>query len=255
MPRKRKKVPTPEELKRLDRQRRIAEAWMAGSTINDIAKAERISVHTVRGDLEAARDVVLPSGTREQLLGRNFARLEEIIAANAEGVKRGEDTATRNHTKAIAEQNRMLGVNGATNGGVSFTVNADKRATHGIRVVFTAPDPSLYKDDPLQREPQSPRLIEYKPISAPAPDVPLNGAPAKSFEPAPEPVPQRPPTYPEDDSPPVQRRRIQWEQHQLFRQNGFSPTDRTEFDNPAYVEENVTPWHKRKLKRNARRKG
>src|ERR1041384_4474196 len=115
MPRKRK-TPSAEELRRLDRRRRVAEAWMAGTSASDIAKAERVSVDTVYADLNAARDVILPAGTKEQLLARNYSRLEDVYRANRDGMEKGDDTATRNAVKALSEQNRMLGVNGAVNG-------------------------------------------------------------------------------------------------------------------------------------------
>src|SRR5436190_20869657 len=107
MPRKRK-TPSREELCRLDRRRRVAEAWLGGASASDIAKRERVSVHTVYADLNAARDVILPSGTKEQLLARNYNRLEDVVRANHDGMKQGEAVATANHLKAIGEQNKML---------------------------------------------------------------------------------------------------------------------------------------------------
>ena len=57
MPRKRK-TPKPDELRRLARRKRVAEAWMAGATASAIAKRERVSVDTIYSDLSAARDVM-----------------------------------------------------------------------------------------------------------------------------------------------------------------------------------------------------
>jgi len=221
MPRKRK-TPSREELRRLARRARVAERWMNGASAIAIAKAERISTAAVYTDLRAASDVILPAGTKEQLLARNYERLESVIRANRAGMEKGDDIATRNVTKAIAEQNRMLGVNGTVNN--NFMVNAgqpgDGNAIHpGINVQFpttvTRPDGTVWSedkcwdDDPLPEPPRQyayPRLLEYKP-SDPAPFPP--DAPSTN-----------PPSNPEPPSGP--RTEFELPLHQRF---GFNASD------------------------------
>ena len=253
MPRKRK-TPSREELRRLDRRRRVAEAWMAGATANDIAKRERVSVDTVYADLNAARDVILPAGTKEQLLARNYSRLEDVYRANRDGMEKGDDTATRNAVKALSEQNRMLGVNGAVNGAVNFTVHTGPKGDGSINwdlegsiaryIGFV--DPPKYAEDGAIPEPSHPRLLDYKPSEAPA------GAPA----PFPADAPSRPaPPSPEYEQPPVQARPLR---SLLDVSPLFDPTDpeirryRTELDDPRFAE-SQKPWWKKKLTGRLRR--
>jgi hypothetical protein len=192
--RKRRKTPTREELRRLARRRRVAEAWMNGASAAAIAKSERISPAAVYADLRLAQDVILPAGTREQLLARNYERLEAVIRANREGVEKGEDIATRNAVKALSEQNRMLGVNGASvnnnfmvNTGQPVDGSNDLRVLVQFPTTVERPDGSVWVegaphpgDAPLPEPPTYayPRLklIEHKPAEpAPfPPDPPSN---------------------------------------------------------------------------------
>ena len=243
---RKRKTPKPEELKLLARRQRIAAAFMKGDKVDDIAKAERISVHSVRRDIAAAREVVLPAATREMLAARSCERLESVVRATQEGKERGEAEATRNFMRAVDLQNKMLGLTGTAN---DFAPDTEQKANRGyvINIVRVTPDPNvnpaLREDNPIGRrpEPQPPRLLEYRPemSSPPAPSTP-------------EPAPQRPPTY--DDTPPVRRRAIQWEIHPLFDPKAFAPGSRTEFEGNEEYAELLKPWHKRRLRKSGRRK-
>jgi hypothetical protein len=213
---------------------------MGGASVSAIAKLERVSVHTVYGDLSAARDVILPAGTREQLLARNFSRLEDVISANRGGVVKGDDVATRNSVKAVSEQNRMLGVTGAAST-VNFTgsqSNAEDAEAVGIEVRFVRPTRNWDQED-AERRAKAPLLLEHRPAETARP--PLHMQSTTASNPADVTEPLRQTEYE------LQRPRIRLDSNPLFdpKDEAFRRC-RTEFDDPRFAEANK-PWWKKKL--------
>jgi ABC-type Fe3+ transport system substrate-binding protein len=117
--------------------------------------------------VKAYSDTAISAETRQALFMRNYQRLEGVIAANHDGAQARDPDATANYLRAIAEQNKMIGVLG---GGAVTNINLggnDAGTSYGVDVRMVYPVEFVRpkdQDEPGERysanNVQYPKLVE-----------------------------------------------------------------------------------------------